>query len=117
VIFYNKLIKINFLKETTSRRENMDSMPNRIITIEDKKTSVSLVPTEWNILDAICEVENVKRKELIDAIFAKKVDQDSLTSSVRIFLLSYLRKSVQWHYTPGKGRNKFSMVREILESM
>lgn len=62
---------------------------SRVVTLHHKKTSMRLTDTEWNILDAVCEKEKIKRKILLERISENRDKSQNLTSAVRLFMLIY----------------------------
>ncbi len=68
----------------------MTILANRVISLYNKKTSMRLARTEWNILDRICFAEKIKRKELLELIDRNRDHTLGLTPSVRLFSLIYL---------------------------
>ena len=63
---------------------------NRVISVFNKKTSMRLTNTEWNILETICLQEKIKRKTLLEYIENKHSAELNLTSAVRLFSQIYL---------------------------
>ena len=68
----------------------MTTLSNRVISVFDKKTSMRLAKSEWNILDNICLKEHIKRRQLLELIETHKDPKLGLTPSVRLFSLLYL---------------------------
>lgn len=62
---------------------------SRVVTLHHKKTSMRLTDTEWNILDAVCKKEKIKRKILLERISENRDEGLNLTSAVRLFMLIY----------------------------
>lgn len=68
----------------------MVNFANRIVILEDKKTSMHLADEEWEAINIICEHENIKRNYLFELINQHKNKQLNLTHSLRIFTTIYL---------------------------
>ena len=88
VVFYIFLIYI--ITELQPKGLIMTIYLNRVISLNNKKTSMRLVKHEWNILENICLKEKMKRKKLLELIDSYKSDELGLTPSVRLFSLLYL---------------------------
>ena len=67
----------------------MTELSNKVIFINNHKTSMRLANAEWEAIDNICKRENIKRNTLIEMISARKNTQLGLTCSVRLFSLIY----------------------------
>lgn len=63
---------------------------NKVITLHKKKTSMRLTNLEWNIFNALCEHEKIKRRFLLEYICSNHSAELNLTSAVRLFMLLYL---------------------------
>ena len=68
----------------------MTTLLNRIILVNDHKTSMRLTTYEWYILDRICIRENLKREQLFELIDTKRSNNFGFTQTVRLFSLLYL---------------------------
>lgn len=67
----------------------MTKLANRVISVFDRKTSMRLALPEWNAVDDICKREHIKRKRLFELIEENKDPKLGLTSSVRLFVITY----------------------------
>lgn len=67
----------------------MTKLITKIITLNDRKTSMRLAQAEWEAVDLICKKENIYRKDLIEMIAEAKDSRISLTSTVRLFAIVY----------------------------
>lgn len=66
------------------------------VTINGKRTSVTLEPRTWEILNEICEKEKITVHDLC-ALLKKRQSKDStLSSSIRVFLISYLYAKIKY---------------------
>lgn len=71
----------------------MSSLSNRVISIYNRKTSIRLAPAEWDALETICKLENIKRKKLFEIIDINKNKEIGFTTAVRLFAIIYFRNS------------------------
>lgn len=69
---------------------SMSELKKRNIQIADKRTSVTLEPQVWVILHDVAEEKKCSIHELCSFINERKHPNSSLSSSIRVFLLSYL---------------------------
>ena len=68
----------------------MNELKKRNITISGKRTSITLEPQAWEILHDVAEAQDCSVHDLCSFINERKSDKSSLSSAIRIFLLSYL---------------------------
>jgi len=68
----------------------MAELINRVICIDNKKTSMRLATAEWSALEFICTRENIKRNQLLELIDSHKNNKMGLTNAVRLFSIVYL---------------------------
>lgn len=68
-------------------------MHMRNIRVNGKRTSMKLMPVEWESLEEICARENMTMSELVSKIDAEREDCDNLTGCVRVYALCYFRKA------------------------
>lgn len=68
-------------------------MHMRNIRVNGKRTSMKLMPVEWESLEDICTRENMTLSELVSKIDAERQDCDNLTGCVRVYALCYFRKA------------------------
>lgn len=73
----------------------LSTLKTRNIEIESRRTSVRLEPQIWAILHEISENEKCTVHELCSYISSKKHPNSSLTSAIRVFVISYLHISLQ----------------------
>lgn len=71
----------------------MTKLSNKVIYINNRRTSMRLCEKEWKILDNICKHENTSRNKLIEHIEQNKVDGLGLTYLTRLFMVTYLYKN------------------------
>jgi len=67
----------------------MPELISRVISINDKKTSIRLASAEWEAFDIICQKENVARNHLLELLNNNKDKNLGLTNSVRLFSIIY----------------------------
>ncbi len=92
----------------------MASLSNRVVSIYNRKTSIRLAPAEWNAIDTICTIENLKRKKLFEMIDTNRDKNLGLTTSVRLFSIIYYRNTIlskQNHFSKTKSHSP------VLEAM
>ena len=70
----------------------MPQLKNKVISLNNRKTSMRLAVEEWNAFDDICKRERLRRKELLELIEAEKGEHFGLTCYVRLFTVAYLHK-------------------------
>ncbi|ANC92383.1 hypothetical protein A6A40_10980 [Azospirillum humicireducens] len=68
-------------------------MQMRNIRVNGKRTSMKLMPVEWESLEEICTREHMTMSELVSKIDAERQDCDNLTGCVRVYALCYFRKA------------------------
>lgn len=76
---------------------------NRVICINNKKTTIRLASAEWEAFDIICQKENVSRNHLIDLLNSNKDKNLGLTNSVRLFSIIYFH-----HLMLEKEKHKYA---------
>ena len=87
-------------------------LKNKILVINNRRTSMRLCSEEWNALGYICKKENINRNTLIENLDSIKVDNMGLTSLTRLFLLLYYQNMA----TPPKDlQNSASLLSYIFE--
>jgi predicted DNA-binding ribbon-helix-helix protein len=74
------------------RRESMkSSVVKRSLTINGRKTSVTLEDAFWNALKEIALIQHVRVSKLISVIDPRR-RQANLSSAIRLFVLEHYRK-------------------------
>ncbi len=91
--------------ETPKRAES--SLINRNIIVDGRRTSVRLEAEMWADLRDICRREGRTIHELCTMINERRPDERSLTSSIRVFLISYYRSASteEGHARAGHGEH------------
>ena len=69
----------------------MTRLSNKVITTNNRRTSIRLCSQEWNILEDACKNEKIHRNELISLIEKNKASNLGLSYATRVFLLLYFR--------------------------
>ena len=83
----------------------MTKLMNKIIMINNRRTSMRLCLKEWDALYEVCKIEHISKNHLIEMIEAQKENTLGLTYSTRLFLMSYFREaaSEEGHKKAGHG--------------
>lgn len=71
--------------------DTMTKLTNRIINVNNRRTSMRLCQKEWNALEEICKREKVSRNLLIEQIENNKNQSLGLTYATRLFLMLYYK--------------------------
>ncbi len=81
------------------------SLINRNIVVDRRRTSIRLETEMWNDLADICKREGKTMHELCTLVNAVKPAGRSLTSAIRVFLISYYRAAAteDGHSKAGHG--------------
>lgn len=87
-------------------------LKNKILVINNRRTSMRLCSEEWNALSYICKKENINRNTLIENLDSIKVDNMGLTSLTRLFLLLYYQNMAN---PPKDLQNSASLLSYIFE--
>lgn len=83
----------------------MTKLINKIILINNRRTSMRLCLKEWDALYEVCKIEKISKNHLIELIEADKASALGLTYSTRLFLVSYFREAAteDGHKKAGHG--------------
>lgn len=68
----------------------LNELKKHNIHIGDRRTSVTLEPQVWAVLQDVAKEQGCTTHELCDFINERKSEDSSLASSIRVFLISYL---------------------------
>lgn len=68
----------------------LNELKKRNIVIGGKRTSVTLEPLVWEILHEIANEQDCTIHDLCTFIHERKGDNSSMSSAIRVFLISYL---------------------------
>ena len=79
-------------------------LKNRNVVIAGSRTTMRLEPEMWEALTEICHRENLSLHEICTLVDARKRNS-SLTSAVRVFIMSYFRAAATdvGHHRAGQG--------------
>ncbi len=93
----------------------MVELTNKVIFVNNHKTSIRMAKPEWDAFESICNQENISRNEMIEMINKHKNDNLGLTCSVRLFSLIYFYKLLTANQTSNNNTSTpiFEAIREI----
>lgn len=74
----------------------MVKFTSKIVSVYDRKTCMRLTDMEWKILDRICSMEKIKRKNMLEFIEESHSPKMGLAPSVRLFTLIYIYNKMQY---------------------
>ena len=95
---------------------NEDSNPDRHsalvmrnVSVRGRRTSIRLEPQIWDSMTEICRREFCTPHDVCSYVAERKPPHGSLTSSLRVFILDYFRKSStqDGHRSAGHGQGMF----------
>ena len=69
---------------------SLSELKKRNVVINGNRTSVTLEPQIWSILQRVAEEQGSDVHELCSFIGERKNEDTSLASAIRVFLISYL---------------------------
>lgn len=98
----------------------MTKLINKIILINNRRTSMRLCLKEWDALYEVCKIEKISKNHLIEMIEANKSELLGLTYSTRLFLVTYFREaaSEEGHKKAGHGQmNNFLSITNVLRKI
>lgn len=94
--------------ETTPvAKEKSRNRQRRNVTLGNRRTSVSLEEQVWSGLVDICRREEVGLDDLCTLVEARRVGS-SMSSALRVFLLTYFRHAAERFEEPGAAQPGFS---------
>lgn len=67
----------------------MTKLVNKVLHINNRRTSMRLCLTEWEVLNEICKKENITRNKLIELIENNNSGKLGLTYITRLFIIVY----------------------------
>ena len=67
----------------------MTKLVNKVLHINNRRTSMRLCLTEWEVLNEICKKENITRNKLIELIENNNNGSLGLTYITRLFVIVY----------------------------
>lgn len=98
----------------------MTKLMNKIIMINNRRTSMRLCLKEWDALYEVCRIEKISKNHLIEMIEAHKSEELGLTYSTRLFLVTYFREaaSEEGHRRVGHGlMENFTSISRVLRTV
>ncbi len=97
----------------------MTKLVNKIVFINNRRTSMRLCLTEWKLLDSICKNENVSRNDFLELIENSNACGLGLTYYTRLFIMLYFynKSSFGNIKTRRHGIGTQSYVNEIISIM
>lgn len=96
----------------------MTRLMNKIILINNRRTSMRLCRKEWDALYEVCKIERISKNHLIEMIEANKSEILGLTYSTRLFLVAYFREaaSEDGHKKAGHGQlENYVSIKNVLK--
>lgn len=98
ILFYSLEIVLWFIYEvvlikTRTVREDMTKLINKVVIVNDRRTSIRLCHKEWEALDEVCNMENISKNDLLSLIENGKRNSLGLTYSARLFIIEYFRQA------------------------
>lgn len=93
----------------------MTKLANKIISINNRRTSMRLCNKEWDAIEDICKREHITRNSLIELIENAKNQRLGLTYSTRLFLVLYYRSIAKAPRIKGPmtPNNVFNIIKEL----
>ncbi len=70
----------------------MTKLVNRILFINNRRTSMRLCLREWDAINEICKKENISRNNLVQTLESNNQSGLGLTYFTRLFVLTYFRE-------------------------
>ena len=97
----------------------MTKLHNKVLFINNRRTSLRLCVTEWRLLDSICKNEHVSSNDFLELIENSNSCGLGLTYYTRLFIMLYFyNKSPMGEIkTRRHGIGSQSFVNEILEQI
>ncbi len=74
-------------------REEMTRLINKVVIVNDRRTSIRLCHKEWEALDEVCDMEKITKNDLLSLIENGKRNSLGLTYSARLFIIEYFRQA------------------------
>lgn len=78
----------------------MTKLINKVVMINDRRTSIRLCHKEWEALEEVCDIEKITKNDLLSLIESGKHNSLGLTYSARLFIIEYFREAAtpEGHY-------------------
>ncbi len=97
----------------------MTKLVNKVVFINNRRTSMRLCHTEWKLLDIMCTKEQITRNDFIERIENTNITTLGLTYYTRLFLMLYFynKSPLGEIKNKRKGIGNQSLVTEILTAL
>lgn len=97
----------------------MTKLVNRVLVINNRRTSMRLCLKEWEVLTNICKTEGLSKNSLIETIENNNYSSLGLTYMTRLFLISYLYDSVKLSASNkiSSSRCKYKKITQTLDTL
>ena len=97
----------------------MTKLVNKVLFINNRRTSMRLCLTEWRLVDNICKAEHISRNDLIELIENSNHTNLGLTYYTRLFVMLYFfNKSPCGEIkTRRHGIGRHSFIREVFSEI
>jgi predicted DNA-binding ribbon-helix-helix protein len=91
------------------RPDERSSLMIRNVKVRGHRTSVRLEPQMWDSMIEICRREFCTPDDVCSYVAERKTSHDSLSSSLRVFMLDYFRNASteDGHMSAGHGQSMF----------
>ncbi len=101
--------QLKFEENTPFQHIMRSTLISKNITIRGHRTSIRLEPEMWDALRDIAIREGTTIHNICSLISIRKVDESSLTASIRVFLMLYYRAATtaEGHARAGHGSFEF----------
>jgi predicted DNA-binding ribbon-helix-helix protein len=106
---YSTNTQLKFEDNTAFQPILRSTLVSKNITIRGHRTSIRLEPEMWDALRDIATREGTTIHNICSLISLRKVDESSLTASIRVFLMLYYRAATtaEGHARAGHGSFEF----------
>ena len=97
----------------------MTKLVNKVLFINNRRTSMRLCMTEWKLLDTICKKEHISRNDFIEIIENSNKSQLGLTYYTRLFVMLYFYNKSPLGEIKNRrhGLGKQSTISEIIDKI
>jgi predicted DNA-binding ribbon-helix-helix protein len=102
-----------------SHTDRHSALVMRNINVRGHRTSIRLEPQLWDSVTEICRSEFCTPHDVCSYVAEHKPPHSSLTSSLRVFILDYFRKSStqDGHRSAGHGQGMFMSQQQERKQM
>ena len=101
------------------KAKEMTRLLNKVLFINNRRTSMRLCATEWHLLDLICKHEQISRNDFLEMIENNKHCKLGLTYYTRLFIMLYFynKSSLGSIRTRRHGIGRKSFINEIVTTI